>query len=213
MCWTRSTTMADRWKSKFNLSKGSSPTTGTFMIFADTSFGRTSLTDWKKCSPEPSLCATRAATSQKSRWTSSKTTGCHRWILTGSPWEVHHEEAPWVPGLAQDAATEREVLVCDHRWRESFVPTLMIFSRQSCWLCLPCGLVRPWWGLVSSLILNNVESLLTVRKDLFDIVIFFARKPSFFIDRRPFWKLEAEKEVTCVDKLVTGVPIGSATFC
>jgi len=32
-------------------------------------------------------------------------------------------------------------------------------------------------------------------KDLFDIVIFFARKPSFFIDRRPFWKLEAEKEV------------------
>ena len=36
---------------------------------------------------------------------------------------------------------------------------------------------------------------LTARKDLFDIVIFFARKPSFFIDRRPFWKLEAEKEV------------------
>lgn len=33
------------------------------------------------------------------------------------------------------------------------------------------------------------------RKDLFDIVIFFARKPSFFIDRRPFWKLENEKEV------------------
>ena len=36
---------------------------------------------------------------------------------------------------------------------------------------------------------------LTARKDLFDIVIFFARKPSFFIDRRPLWKLEAEKEV------------------
>lgn len=32
-------------------------------------------------------------------------------------------------------------------------------------------------------------------KDLFDIVIFFARKPSFFIDRRPFWKLNGEKEV------------------
>ena len=47
-----------------------------------------------------------------------------------------------------------------------------------------------------------------VRKDLFDIVIFFARKPSFFIDRRPFWKLEAEKEVKCVDKLVTDVRIG-----
>ena len=63
------------------------------------------------------------------------------------------------------------------------------------------------------LILNNVYSLLMARKDLFDIVIFFARKPSFFIDRRPFWKLEAEKEVKCADKLVTDVPIGSATFC
>jgi len=31
--------------------------------------------------------------------------------------------------------------------------------------------------------------------DLFDIVIFFARKPSFFIDRRPFWRLNGEKEV------------------
>jgi len=31
--------------------------------------------------------------------------------------------------------------------------------------------------------------------DLFDIVIFFARKPSFFFDRRPFWKLNGEKEV------------------
>ena len=31
--------------------------------------------------------------------------------------------------------------------------------------------------------------------DLFDIVIFFARKPSFFIDRRPFWKLKGDQEV------------------
>ena len=50
------------------------------------------------------------------------------------------------------------------------------------------------------------------RKDLFDIVIFFARKPSFFIDRRPFWKLEAEKEVKCADKLVTDISVGSATL-
>ena len=31
--------------------------------------------------------------------------------------------------------------------------------------------------------------------DLFDIVIFFARKPSFFLDRRPFWKLDGDQEV------------------
>ena len=57
-----------------------------------------------------------------------------------------------------------------------------------------------------------VYSLLMFRKDLFDIVIFFARKPSFFIDRRPFWKLEAEKEVKCADKLVTDISVGSATL-
>ena len=61
---------------------------------------------------------------------------------------------------------------------------------------------------VSDQMLPDVYSCLMVRKDLFDIVIFFARKPSFFIDRRPFWKLEAEKEVKCVDKLVTDVRIG-----
>ena len=59
---------------------------------------------------------------------------------------------------------------------------------------------------------KNVYSLLMFRKDLFDIVIFFARKPSFFIDRRPFWKLEAEKEVKCADKLVTDISVGSATL-
>ena len=32
--------------------------------------------------------------------------------------------------------------------------------------------------------------------DLFDIVIFFARKPSFFLDRRPFWKLDGDQEVS-----------------
>ena len=31
--------------------------------------------------------------------------------------------------------------------------------------------------------------------DLFDIVIFFARKPSFFLDRRPFWRLDGVEEV------------------
>ena len=31
--------------------------------------------------------------------------------------------------------------------------------------------------------------------DLFDIVIFFARKPSFFHERRPFWRLEGATEV------------------
>ena len=41
----------------------------------------------------------------------------------------------------------------------------------------------------------SVLIIKTSRKDIFDIVIFFARKPSFFIDRRPFWKLENEKEV------------------
>ena len=32
-------------------------------------------------------------------------------------------------------------------------------------------------------------------KELFDIVIFFARKPSFFIEERPFWRLDGPKEV------------------
>ena len=32
-------------------------------------------------------------------------------------------------------------------------------------------------------------------KDLFDIVIFFARKPSFFLEKRPFWRLDGPKEV------------------
>ena len=33
-------------------------------------------------------------------------------------------------------------------------------------------------------------------KDLFDIVIFFARKPSFFVeDKRPFWRLDGAKEI------------------
>ena len=32
-------------------------------------------------------------------------------------------------------------------------------------------------------------------KELFDIVIFFARKPSFFIENRPFWRLDGPKEV------------------
>jgi len=44
-------------------------------------------------------------------------------------------------------------------------------------------------------------------KDLFDIVVFFARKPSFFIDRRPFYKLNGEKEVDSFigsDELDTG---------
>ena len=32
-------------------------------------------------------------------------------------------------------------------------------------------------------------------KDLFDIVIFFARKPSFFVEKRPFWRLDGANEV------------------
>jgi len=32
-------------------------------------------------------------------------------------------------------------------------------------------------------------------KDLFDIVIFFARKPSFFVEKRPFWRLNGPVEV------------------
>ena len=32
-------------------------------------------------------------------------------------------------------------------------------------------------------------------KDLFDIVIFFARKPSFFVEKRPFWRLNGPQEV------------------
>jgi len=32
-------------------------------------------------------------------------------------------------------------------------------------------------------------------KDLFDIVIFFARKPSFFLEKRPFWRLDGPVEV------------------
>ncbi len=32
-------------------------------------------------------------------------------------------------------------------------------------------------------------------KDLFDIVIFFARKPSFFVEERPFWRLDGAAEV------------------
>ena len=32
-------------------------------------------------------------------------------------------------------------------------------------------------------------------KDLFDIVIFFARKPSFFHSNRPFWRLDGPNEV------------------
>ncbi len=32
-------------------------------------------------------------------------------------------------------------------------------------------------------------------KDLFDIVIFFARKPSFFVEKRPFWRLDGPVEV------------------
>ena len=32
-------------------------------------------------------------------------------------------------------------------------------------------------------------------KELFDIVIFFARKPSFFIEERPFWRLDGPKEI------------------
>ncbi len=32
-------------------------------------------------------------------------------------------------------------------------------------------------------------------KDLFDIVIFFARKPSFFSEKRPFWRLDGAREV------------------
>lgn len=36
-------------------------------------------------------------------------------------------------------------------------------------------------------------------KDLFDIVIFFARKPSFFVEKRPFWRLEGAKEVESLE--------------
>ena len=36
-------------------------------------------------------------------------------------------------------------------------------------------------------------------KDLFDIVIFFARKPSFFWENRPFWRLEGPKEVESLE--------------
>ena len=32
-------------------------------------------------------------------------------------------------------------------------------------------------------------------KELFDIVIFFARKPSFFIENRPFWRLDGANEI------------------
>lgn len=32
-------------------------------------------------------------------------------------------------------------------------------------------------------------------KDLFDIVVFFARKPSFFVEKRPFWRLDGPNEV------------------
>ena len=54
------------------------------------------------------------------------------------------------------------------------------------------ALGEDWWADWE---IRENTFLLYLRMDLFDIVIFFARKPSFFIDRRPFWKLEAEKEV------------------
>jgi len=36
-------------------------------------------------------------------------------------------------------------------------------------------------------------------KDLFDIVIFFARKPSFFFEKRPFWRLDGANEIESFD--------------
>jgi hypothetical protein len=39
-------------------------------------------------------------------------------------------------------------------------------------------------------------------KDLFDIVIFFARKPSFFVEKRPFWRLNGPVEVIRKIKII-----------
>ena len=177
-------------------------------------------------------------------------------LQSGASWKIHHEAASRVHWLAEDASTEREVLVCDNRWdflvgilwceffvcenwcgKESSVHYMTVLFAGShvdfASHVASYALGEDWWAFssktmfssrvyssctVSDHLMNvcplpNVYSGLMVRKDLFDIVIFFARKPSFFIDRRPFWKLEAEKEVKCLDKLVTDVPIGSATFC
>ena len=96
-------------------------------------------------------------------------------LRSGASWEIHHEAASRVYWLAEDASTEREVLVCDNRWDflvESFdvkflyvktgVERNLLFKndvtifRQSCWLCLPCSFVCPRRGLVSILVHNNV---------------------------------------------------------
>ena len=58
-------------------------------------------------------------------------------LQSGASWEIHHEAASWVPGLAEDAATEREVLVCDNRSKVSgqknlAAQFLWILKKRSC---------------------------------------------------------------------------------
>ena len=44
-------------------------------------------------------------------------------------------------------------------------------------------------------------------KDLFDIVIFFARKPSFFLEKRPFWRLDGPVEVMIISWEFSDTPL------
>ena len=41
---------------------------------------------------------------------------CNSFLKSGTSWEIHHEATSRVPWLAEDAKTEREVLVRDNRW-------------------------------------------------------------------------------------------------
>ena len=49
-------------------------------------------------------------------------------------------------------------------------------------------------------------------KDLFDIVIFFARKPSFFLEKRPFWRLDGPVEVMIISWEFSDTPLTLTMF-
>ena len=52
-----------------------------------------------------------------SSWTRTCDMSCNSSLKSGTSWEIHHEATSRVPWLAEDAATEREVLVRDNRWK------------------------------------------------------------------------------------------------
>ena len=128
MCWTKSTTMGDQWKSESNrLLVLSFPGSMQRMAHSLYHFHRyffwpDVLDGLKEMFTRTQFVCDQGGYFPEikvdiSSWTRTCDMSCNSFLKSGTSWEIHHEATSRVPWLAEDAATEREVLVRDNRWK------------------------------------------------------------------------------------------------